>query len=240
MKFANSCEFTVSGNAISLVREPGGATLVAVAQIPGAPARPCHDVVVCGDTQIMDDFWFNNPLGDNLAFMDNLAACACGGPPPEGSTIQGVVTEVNCVAVDGATLTLKKDSAEVSSTTSDGDGNYSLPVGETGDYEVVVTRTGFKDETQQVNVTDLGQDYDLNFQANTGLVPNAPDMSYVLLCVNRWLFPPNQECGLTMSKVLAAVNAWLFPTEATGGTEKVCESPAPAGPLSEVPPGRAP
>ena len=61
-------------------------------------------------------------------------------------------------------------------------------------------------------MADVGQQYELKFQGNTGLVPNAPTMSYVLLCVNRWLFPPNEECGLTMSTVLKAVNAWLFPT----------------------------
>jgi len=82
MHFAASSSLTLSGSAISLVREPGGATLIAVDQIAGAPARPCSDIVVSGDSQIMDDAWFDDGDGDNLAFIDNLVSCAAAPPVP--------------------------------------------------------------------------------------------------------------------------------------------------------------
>jgi len=129
-----------------------------------------------------------------------------------GTLMRGVTAEVDCdQPVPGATVTLKKDGVEVGSTVSDGDGSYSLPVAETGDYDVIAGKAGYKDQTESITVAQLGQEYELDFIGDSGLVPSAPDMSYVLKCVNRWLFPPDEECGLTMSTVLRAVNAWLFP-----------------------------
>ena len=82
MQFGATSSLSLSGGAKSLVREPGGATLVAVDQVAGAPSRPCHDVVVSGDTQIMDDAWFADGDGDNLEFIDNLVFCCVPLPPP--------------------------------------------------------------------------------------------------------------------------------------------------------------
>ncbi len=75
MQFGLSSSLSMGGDAISLVREPGGATLIAVDQIAGASARPCYDVVVSGDANIICDNWFNDGDGDNLMFIDNLAGC---------------------------------------------------------------------------------------------------------------------------------------------------------------------
>ena len=76
MQFASSSSLDLSGDAKSLVREPtDGLTLIAVDQIAGAPARPCYDVVVSGDSNIMTDNWFDDGDGDNLMFIDNLAGC---------------------------------------------------------------------------------------------------------------------------------------------------------------------
>ena len=87
MQFAASSTLTLSGDSISLVREPsGGFHLIAVDQIAGAPARPCYDVVVSGDCNIMDDGWFADGDGDNLMFIDNLAGC-CGYYTPKPSHI---------------------------------------------------------------------------------------------------------------------------------------------------------
>jgi len=133
-----------------------------------------------------------------------------------GTLISGVTTEVNCQPLDAVTIQLF-DSEGVTPigdpATSDGSGNYTLAasVSETGNYEVVASKTGFKDETQSISITELGQEYTLDFRGDHGLIPDAPDMSYVLACVNRWLYPPSVECALTMSKVLAVVNAWLYP-----------------------------
>jgi len=133
-----------------------------------------------------------------------------------GTSISGVTTEVNCQPLDAVTLQLFDGEGVTpigDPATSDGSGNYNLaaPVSETGSYEVVASKTGFRDETQSISITELGQEYTLDFRGDHGLIPNAPDMSYVLACVNRWLYPPSVECALTMSKVLAVVNAWLYP-----------------------------
>ena len=86
--------------------------------------------------------------------------------------------------------------------------HLSLP--ETGDYDVVASKAGYKDETQPISITSPGI-YTLDFRGEHGLIPQAPSMSYVLGCVNHWLYPV-EPCGLSMSKVLAVVNAWLYPT----------------------------
>lgn len=76
MQFAATSSLDLSGDAKSLVREPGDELhLIAVDQIAGAPARPCYDVVVSGDSSIMNDGWFADGDGDNLMFIDNLAGC---------------------------------------------------------------------------------------------------------------------------------------------------------------------
>jgi len=126
-------------------------------------------------------------------------------------TITGVTGEVNCDTLSEVTVELYKDETLIDSTTSGGDGNYTLPVPELGDYEVVASKSGFRDETQTLDITELGQQYELNFRGETGLIPDAPDVFYVLECVNHWLFPVS-PCGLTVFKVLEVVNAWLFPT----------------------------
>jgi hypothetical protein len=97
MQFAATSSLALSGSAKSLVREPGGATLIAVDQIAGAPSRPCYDVVVSGDTQIMDDSWFADGDGDNLEFIDNLVACCLPPPEPAPGPIVGVGGEASPV-----------------------------------------------------------------------------------------------------------------------------------------------
>jgi len=83
-QFAASSSLTLSGTAESLVREPGGATLIAVDRIAGAPGGQGGEVVVSGDLNIIDDAWFDDGDGDNLKFFENLAArCAGGQPFPE-------------------------------------------------------------------------------------------------------------------------------------------------------------
>lgn len=128
--------------------------------------------------------------------------------------LSGVTGEVNCDILPGVTITLFKDGEEVTSTISDGDGNYKTAI-EIGDYEVAATKSGFRDETQEIDITDLQEVYTLDFLAETGLVPNAPDVFYVLECVNHWLFP-EPPCGLTVFKVLEVVNAWLYPITGEG------------------------
>ena len=97
--------------------------------------------------------------------------------------------------------------------TSDGSGNYNLaaPISEPGSYEVVASKTGFKDEAQSISITELGQEYTLDFRGDHGLIPNAPSASYAMDCVHYWLFPPGPECGLSAAMAMDIVHAWLYP-----------------------------
>jgi len=126
------------------------------------------------------------------------------------SLVRGVTGEVNCEVLPGVALELYKDGVEVDSDTSDVSGNYELTATETGDYTVTASKSGFRDETQTISVTDLGQEYTLNFLRDHALVPNAPDMSYALLCIHHWKYP-SPECGISMSKALSVVHAWKYP-----------------------------
>jgi len=80
-----SSSLTLSGSAKSLLRVPSGwtcgagpigATLMAVDQIAGTAPRPGSDLLVIGDTQVLDDYMFSDPAGDgiadNLKLADNL------------------------------------------------------------------------------------------------------------------------------------------------------------------------
>jgi hypothetical protein len=154
-----------------------------------------------------------------IVARDNHAASTTGSvwefttEAEEVITITGVTGEVNCDTLVEVTITLYKAGDVKGSLTSNGSGNYTLAasISETGEYEVVAGKSGFKDETQSINITELGQQYELNFRAETGLIPQAPDAFYVLECVNYWLYPES-PCGLSVFKVLEVVNAWLYPT----------------------------
>ena len=153
-----------------------------------------------------------------IAATDNHAASTTGSvwefttEAEEVITITGVTGEVNCDTLAEVTITLYKNSNVKGSTTSDGSGNYTLAasISEMGEYEVVASKDGFKDKSQLIDITELGQQYELNFRAETGLIPNAPDVFYVQECVNHWLYPES-PCGLSVFKVLEVVNAWLYP-----------------------------
>ncbi|MDY6834934.1 MAG: cohesin domain-containing protein [Chloroflexota bacterium] len=118
----------------------------------------------------------------------------------------GTTGEVACPILPECTVTVLSEGAPVSSTISDENGLYYLPL-DAGDYEIVASKDGFKDESQLISVTDSGL-YTLDFRGENGLIPEAPDMSYALRCVNHWLYP-EIPCGLSLSKVLAVINAWL-------------------------------
>jgi len=133
--------------------------------------------------------------GDDMTFTTN--------------NIKGVTGEVNCSILPEATVSIYSGAVLIDSTVSDVNGYYELKAVDIGTYQVTVSKAGYRDVTRPLTVTGPGL-YTLNFKGESGLVPNAPNMSYVLLCVNHWLYPP-PDCGLSMSRVLQIVNAWLYP-----------------------------
>jgi PKD repeat protein len=87
MNGAGVSTLILSGSAISLVRDRTMYDLVAVDQIAGAPSRPGSDVIVFGDTQVLDDYQlggrepYDASYHDNLVFADNIMMWVTNLPP---------------------------------------------------------------------------------------------------------------------------------------------------------------
>ncbi len=127
----------------------------------------------------------------------------------DATPVTGITREVNGSILAGVTITLDG----IATVVSDQDGNYEIMVTATGNHTIVAHKDGFRDRTQTINIGGLGQEFAVicNFQGQYGLIPNAPDMQYALACINRWLYPPDADIGLTMQTALAVINAWLYP-----------------------------
>jgi hypothetical protein len=126
--------------------------------------------------------------------------------------LAGVTCEVNCEILPGVSVQLyEAGGAPIGDpVTSDAvDGSYVLPVPAEGSYDVMASKIGFRDETQEAVDIVAGVN-NLDFRGDTGIIPNAPEVFYVLECVNHWLYP-EVPCGLSVFKVLEVVNAWLYP-----------------------------
>ena len=125
--------------------------------------------------------------------------------------VTGTTRQVNGDILPGVTVTLDG----IATVVSDQYGQYEIMATATGSHIVAAHKDGFKDRTRTINITGLGTGYAVtcNFQGQYGLIPNAPDMWYALDCVNRWLYPPNQDTGLDIWTALDVVNAWLYPVQ---------------------------
>jgi len=129
----------------------------------------------------------------------------------EGETvkIEGVTKEVDSAVLPGAAVVLYENGEAIGNVVSDESGNYEFEFSELGDYEVMVSKAGFRGETQSISVTSLAI-HTLDFVGDHGLIPDAPSMSYVLACISLWKFgePPLQ---LSTSRVLDVTSAWIYP-----------------------------
>jgi len=125
----------------------------------------------------------------------------------EGAKISGTTCEANGSILSGVTVTIDGGASVVSSN----NGTYQIIATTTGNHTVTASKAGLRDQTQVIEITDLTVLYTLDFKGNNGLVPNAPTLSYVLACINKWIAPPGDGTDLNLSKVLAVINAWQFP-----------------------------
>ena len=125
--------------------------------------------------------------------------------------VTGITRAVNGDILPGVTITLDG----IATVVSDQYGQYEIMATATGSHTLVAHKDGFRDRTRTINIAGLGTGYAVtcNFQGNYGLIPNAPAMQYALACINRWLYPPNPDIGLTMQTALAVINAWLYPVQ---------------------------
>lgn len=124
--------------------------------------------------------------------------------------ITGVTREVDGAVLAGATVVLYQNGEPIGSVTSDQSGRYQFEFSQLGDYEVAVSKSGFREEVQSISVAALAI-YTLDFVGDHGLIPEAPTISYVLACISLWKFgePPSQ---LSTSRVLQVISAWLGST----------------------------
>ncbi len=77
-------------------------------------------------------------------------------------------------------------------------------------YTVKASKTGFHEETQQVVVHT--NPVTLDFCGETWLIPDGPDVFYVLDCVVNWQYWPAVACcKLDVLGVLDIVSAWQYP-----------------------------
>jgi len=125
----------------------------------------------------------------------------------QGSTITGTSYEANGSLIGSVTVTLDG----LTSITSGPDSIYTLIATTLGSHTIVTSKTGYRSQTQTVNVTDLNGVYTANFQAEYSLVPNGPTMQYAMACINKWKFAPTDGTQLSMSKALSVINAWKVP-----------------------------
>lgn len=133
-----------------------------------------------------------------------------------GSYISGQICEVKGQPfpddMPGIAINLSKNGEHLDTTTSDAQSHYSIHITEAGTYSITVSKTGFRDVSRSIDVTTLDHDYTLNFKGNLGLIPDAPDIWYVLYCAALWKYmPADPELGLDIWRLLDVAAAWKYP-----------------------------
>jgi hypothetical protein len=131
-----------------------------------------------------------------------------------GSTIRGKTYQVNGTVLPYVTVELIKDgTVPIATAVSDSEGNFTILATQDGDQTLRTSISGFKIESHTISITVLGQGYTFNFKGKQGIIPNKPDIWYVLDCAALWRYPPDDsECALDMWKVLDVAAAWKYPT----------------------------
>jgi hypothetical protein len=123
--------------------------------------------------------------------------------------IVGVTGEVSGAILPGAIATLYQNGEVIANVVSDENGNYEFELSQVGDYDVVVSKEGFRDEAQSISAL-VSATYDLDFAGDHGLIPDAPDKTYVLACADLWkLDEPSSQ--LSTSKLLELISASKHP-----------------------------
>lgn len=123
--------------------------------------------------------------------------------------IVGVTKEVSGAVLPGAVVILYQNGEEIADVLSDDNGYYEFEFSQLGDCDVVVSKEGFRDEAQSISVTEAVT-YNLDFVGDHGLIPDAPDKSYVLACTDLWRFGESSS-QLSTSRLLELISAWKHP-----------------------------
>lgn len=120
----------------------------------------------------------------------------------EDAYISGVVREVNGEPLAGALVAIDDEFV----TITDSNGQYSIQVN-SGYYSITVYKAEYRGGMLRVNADG---NTTCNFEGDTGIIPDAPDMQYALDCINLWLYPP-EGAGISMATVCSVICAWLYP-----------------------------
>jgi len=144
-------------------------------------------------------------VGDGTSY-GNDATFIVTGPV----LVTGITRQIKGDVLPGVAITLDG----IGPVVSDQDGQFQITDTAIGNYTVTAHKDGFRDRTHVVNIAPgQGSTVTCNFQGQSGLIPNAPDMWYALDCINLWLYPPNPDTGLDIWTALDVVNAWLYPVQ---------------------------
>ncbi|UCD91595.1 MAG: DUF4159 domain-containing protein, partial [Methanobacteriota archaeon] len=96
---------TVGPTASGLVRDRNMLDVVAVDFYPGAPPRPGGEILLYGDTQVLDDYQLQDKDGDgpydNFVFADNIGMCLGNKPPLADANGPYVGNEDTPITFDG-------------------------------------------------------------------------------------------------------------------------------------------
>lgn len=98
-----------------------------------------------------------------------------------GAQISGTTYEADGSIPGGVTITIDGGASIVSA----GNGTYQIIATTTGIHTITASKDGFRDQVQAIDISDIYIPYILDFKGNNGLVPNAPDLSYVLACIHK-------------------------------------------------------
>jgi hypothetical protein len=192
--YAAGVEFTaVYRIKVPIDAEPGtyGFTGSLEYYIEPHPAPSCRDTIA-GDMQV-----------------DVVQVDAVEIPVATIVRMVGVTKEISGAILPGAIVTLYQNGEAIANVVSDENGNYEFEFSQLGDYDVVVSKEGFRDEVQSVSVTVLTT-YDLDFVGDHGLIPDAPDKTYVLACADLWK-SDELSSQLSTSRLLELISASKHP-----------------------------
>jgi hypothetical protein len=129
-----------------------------------------------------------------------------------GAIIGGRTYEVNGIALPGVIIELVMQGEVKETVISSDKGVYSVIVPQTDTYTLTTKMTGFRDQTQSIDIITMATEYRFDFKTKYGLIPNAPNIWYVLNCAALWKYPPaDPELGLDMWRLLDVAAAWKYP-----------------------------
>ena len=119
-------------------------------------------------------------------------------------TVSGFVDDVAGTknGISGANVTVSNTSGIVSYDLTDAGGNYIIPDSlSPGEYTLTACdHPGYITET--VTITPIAS-VTVDFVYENGLIPEDPNMDYVLMCIRLWY-----EGKISMDKVLEVISAW--------------------------------